>query len=105
MGRAFVPETGESRFHEADSITIPYGGYPSTPIEDATVWVHDLDAPSDSWGVPAVFVSNPPTVRVFKKPGIDTREEPGRPVSPGRSWSSISVRDPPVSAAMQADAP
>ncbi|KPJ92321.1 MAG: hypothetical protein AMS18_07645, partial [Gemmatimonas sp. SG8_17] len=41
-----------------------------TPIEDATVWVQNLDAPSDSCGDPVVFVSNPPTVQVFKKPGI-----------------------------------
>jgi hypothetical protein len=66
----FDPETGETRFHEADSITIPYGGYPSTPIEDATVWVSTQGAPSDSCDNPVQFVSNPPTVQVFKKPGI-----------------------------------
>ena len=67
---AFNPETGETRFHEADSITIPYGGYPSTPIEDATVWVSNLTSPNESCGDPVQFVSNPPTIEVTKEPGI-----------------------------------
>lgn len=66
----FNPETGETRFHEADSITIPYGGYPSTPIQDATVWVSNLTSPNQSCGDPVQFVSNPPTIEVTKKPGI-----------------------------------
>ncbi len=70
IGPAIDPETGDARFHEADSITIPYGGYPSTPLEDAQVWVRNLDLPGDSCGTNVQFVSDPTSTTVSEKPGL-----------------------------------
>jgi hypothetical protein len=54
------PEKSEDgRFHRADSLTIPYGGYPSVPIEGAGVWVANLDFPDDTCGGSVQFVENP----------------------------------------------
>lgn len=64
------PETGDAKFHSADSITIPYGGYPATPMEGALVWVGNGDLPGDSCGANMQFVPDPPTDEVSKKPGL-----------------------------------
>ena len=70
------PEKSEDgRFHRADSLTIPYGGYPSVPIAGAGVWVANLDFPDDSCGTRVQFL-----------------EDPGNPVKigatgPGIYWS------------------
>jgi hypothetical protein len=70
VGPVIDPETGDARFHEADSITIPYGGYPSTPIEDAAVWLRNVDFPEDSCGTNVQFVPNPTSHKVSEKPGL-----------------------------------
>lgn len=64
------PETGNARFHDADSITIPYGGYPSTPLEGAQVWVRNVDLPGDTCGANTPFVSDPASTEVSVKPGL-----------------------------------
>jgi len=57
----YVPaDTSEDgRFHRADSLTIPYGGYPSVPVEGAGVWIANLDFPDDTCGSSVQFVEHP----------------------------------------------
>ena len=64
----YVPQekSEDGRFHRADSLTIPYGGYPSVPVEGASVWVENLDFPDDTCGTRVQFL-----------------EDPGTPVKPG----------------------
>lgn len=57
----YVPQekSEDGRFHRADSLTIPYGGYPSVPVESANVWVENLDFPDDPCGGRVQFLENP----------------------------------------------
>ena len=66
-------ESSDGRYHRADSLTIPYGGYPSVPIEAADVRIANLDFPEDPCGASVQFL-----------------ESPGQPVkspNPGLYWS------------------
>jgi hypothetical protein len=62
----------DGRFHRADSLTIPYGGYPSVPVENATVLVANLDLPDDTCGSEVQFLENPgnPVKASATGPGI-----------------------------------
>ena len=66
----YDPETGETRFHDDDSLTIPYGGFPSTPLEGATVWVANLDFPDDPCGNTVPFQNDPGMPMLFTRPGV-----------------------------------
>ena len=62
-------ESADGRFHPADSLTIPYGGYPSVPIEGAAVWVANLDFPDDTCGSRVQFLEDPGEPVKFRATG------------------------------------
>jgi hypothetical protein len=61
QSQVYVPQekSDDGRFHRADSLTIPYGGYPSVPIEGANVWVENLDHTEDACGNRVQFLEDP----------------------------------------------
>ena len=65
-------KSSDGRFHRADSLTIPYGGYPSVPVEGAAVYVSNLDLQDDPCGSQVQFLEDPagPTKQSAKGPGI-----------------------------------
>jgi hypothetical protein len=71
------PETGDVRFHDLDSLTIPYGGFAPTPMEDATVWVTNVDLPNDPCGNPVMFHPDAALPPALAQPGAVPREAPG----------------------------
>ncbi len=63
-------ESEDGRFHRADSLTIPYGGYPAVPIEGAIVQLANLDYPDDPCGASVQFVEYPGYPVHLPNPGI-----------------------------------
>lgn len=64
------PETGDTFFQPDEHFTIPYGGVPALPLEDATVTIANLDYANDPCGATVLFTPDPETNRLPQRPGL-----------------------------------
>jgi len=93
----YIPQekSEDGRYHRADSLTIPYGGYPSVPVEGASVWVENLDFPDDTCGARVQFLEDPGTPVKFDAMGPGIYWGPQFcPTTRTGDWLALTVETP-----------